>query len=329
MADAFEVPARGVVARQIVQRRDRLAARNDLPLLAGIVAVVAWGVGPLFIRGMSVSFGTIVFYRLWAGVVVMITMARMTGGSVDRATMRVTWLPGIFFGTSMVFGFWSFQETSIANATIIGAMTPAIILVAAAKLYGERRSGAQLVGAAAGFAGVAIVVIGAGGTGGATLKGDLLAAVNLVLWCVYLLVTKRVRAAGMHAGSYIASIFLWSAIVVTPWCLAVSDDLGAMTFRDVLLVLGMCLIPGLVGHSLMSWAQSDLDVSIVSLLGLANPVVAAVGAWIVYDQSLNGWQYLGSVLVLAGLASVVADQRATVRLEPRSGPRAGSDRGPT
>ncbi len=325
MTDAFEVSPGGVLAGPVGRRRDRLAARNDLPLLAGVVAVVAWGIGPLFIRGMSVSFATIVFYRLWAGMVIMIGMARMTGGAVDRATMRVTLLPGVFFGSSMVFGFWSFQETSIANATIIGAMTPAIILVAAAKLYGERRSVAQLIGAATGFAGVAIVVVGAGGTGGAALKGDLAAVVNLVLWCVYLLVTKRVRAGGMHAGSYIASIFLWSAIVVTPWSLAVSNDLGAMTVKDVVMILGMCLIPGLVGHSLMAWAQSDLDVSVVSLLGLANPVVAAAGAWLVYDQGLNGWQYLGSALVLVGLASVVADQRATTPRGSRTAARRPSD----
>ena len=308
MADTFEVTG---YRSALADRRARLAARDDLPLLAGIIAVVAWGAGPLFVRGMSVSFGTIVFYRLWIGVVVMIAMARSTGGTVDRHTMRLTWFPGVFFGVSMVFGFWSFQETSIANATIIGAMTPAVIMVAAGKLYGERHSRAQLFGALIGFAGVAVVVLGAGATGGAALKGDVLAAVNLFLFCAYLLLTKHVRAGGMHAGSYIASIFAWSTIIVTPWAIATTDDLGSLTGRDILLVLGMCLIPGLVGHSLMAWAQSDLDVSVVSLLGLANPVLAAVGAWIFFEQGLNGWQFVGSALVLAGLAWVVADQRVS------------------
>lgn len=314
MADTFEVTGyRSVLA----DRRARLAARDDLPLLAGIVAVLAWGVGPLIVRGMSVSVGTIVFYRLWLGVVVMVAMARTTGGTVDRSTLRVTWLPGLFFGTSMVFGFWSFQETSIANATIIGAMTPAVIMVAAGRIYGERHSRAQLLGAGIGFAGVAVVVLGAGGTGGAAVKGDVMAAVNLVLFCVYLLVTKRVRGGGMHAGSYIASIFTWSALIVTPWAVATADDLGGLTVKDVVLVVSMCLLPGLVGHSLMAWAQSDLDVTVVSLLGLANPVIAAIGAWIVFDQGLSAWQFAGALLVLAGLAFVVADQRASATTELR------------
>jgi drug/metabolite transporter (DMT)-like permease len=289
--------------------RDRLAARPDLPLIAGVIAVLVWGVGPLFVTAMSLSPPSLVLYRLWLGAAIMIVMARSTGGTIDLAAVRSTALPGALFGISMIFGFWSFKTTSVANASIIGALTPAFVLVAAGRVFGERCTRAQLIGAFVGFAGVAVVVIGAGKTGGASFTGDALAFVNLVLWAAYLLVAKRIRRDGLHAGAYIAAVFTWAAVIVTPWSLLVSDDLGELGMHDAWLLLGMALSAGLIGHSLMAWAQRDLDVGVVSLLGLASPVVSAIGAWLVNAQPMNGWQVLGSVLVLGGLLVVVLQQR--------------------
>ena len=292
--------------------RSRLAARPDLPLLAGIVAVIAWGVGPLFVKGMTLTPPSIVFYRVWLGAAVMYVLAKVTGGGLDLQVMRRTWWAGVPFGVSMVFGFWAFKTTSIANATIIGALTPALVLVLAGRIYGERHSRWQILGAIAGFIGVAVVVLGAGKTSGASLKGDVLALINLVIFAAYLLIAKKVRVGGVHAGSYISAVFTWSAIIITPWALVAADDLGDIDGKNLLLLLGMAMIPGLIGHSLMAWAQADLDVSVVSLLGLANPVIASIGAWVVFGQVLTGWQYLGSILVLGGLFTIVGEQRKAV-----------------
>ncbi len=295
--------------------RSRMAARHDLPLIAGTISIVAWGVGPLFVKAVSVSAATMVLYRLWIGVALMTAMARFTGGRVGRDSLRRTAGLGVIFGIAMVFGFASFKATSIANATIIGALAPALVLVIAAKAFGEHQTRHQLIGAAAGFVGVIVVVLGANSAGDASLVGDAYAVVNLILWVFYLFAAKRVRADGMHAGTFIASIFLWAAVVVTPWALVTSDDLGSATGRDMMMIVGMAAIPGLVGHSLMAWAQRDLDVSIVSLLGLGNPVLGALGAWIVYEQTLTAWQLVGATLVMIGLVGVVLDQRSILEAE--------------
>ena len=46
-----------------------------------------------------------------------------------------------------------------------------------------------------------MVVLGAGGTGGASLAGDLLAVANLFVFTVYFLVIKHRRGAGAPAPS--------------------------------------------------------------------------------------------------------------------------------
>jgi drug/metabolite transporter (DMT)-like permease len=283
--------------------------RDDLPIIAASIAIVAWGVGPLIVRGISASTATIVFFRLWLAVPVMAVVARLTGRGINRTSMRATFVPAVAFSISIVTSFAAFRTTSIANATLIPSMSP-VLLMTAAHLRGHRHSHRQLAGAALGVVGVVVVVLGAGVSSGATLGGDLLATVELFTWSLYLVLARRVRVGGTDAGSYIGSVFLWSAILCTPWALAsglAPADLGA---GDVGLIVAMVFIPGLLGHGSMSWAQRHLTVTVVALMSLANPVLSSVGAWIVFDQALSTAQIAGSVLVLAGLSAVVADQRA-------------------
>ncbi|MEZ5258706.1 MAG: EamA family transporter [Ilumatobacteraceae bacterium] len=97
-------------------------------------------------------------------------------------------------------------------------------------------------------------------------------------------------------------------MVVTPYTLIVADDLGAVQPRDLLLVGGMILGPGLVGHGLMTWAQAEVDISVSSVLTLGNAPLSMVGAWVFFGQSLNLLQILGIGGVIASLAAIAFAQ---------------------
>ena len=54
--------------------------------------------------------------------------------------------------------------------------------------------------------------------------------------------------------------------------------------------------------------------TITSTLTLANPVLATIGAWIVFDQTLNGGQIAGIVVTLVALGLLVRGQTRDVQL---------------
>jgi drug/metabolite transporter (DMT)-like permease len=114
----------------------------------------------------------------------------------------------------------------------------------------------------------------------------------------------------MHSWSFLAAIFIWSSLVILPYGLIVSNDLGKVTQFDWVMLVGMSVIPGIVGHGLMTWSQSHLDVTLASILGLLSPVVSTGLAWIIFSQSLTGLQMLGAVVVLGSLTLLVREQRA-------------------
>ena len=150
-----------------------------------------------------------------------------------------------------------------------------------------------------------MVVIGAGGTGGASLAGDLLAVANLFVFTAYFLVIKHRRGAGVPAVALLAGVLLGAAVAVTPVAVVGSDDLFTISGWDWFWLAMMVLVPSTIGHGLMNWAQRYVDVTISSLMTLANPVVTTIGAWLVYDQVLKGVQVVGAAVVVLSLAGIV------------------------
>ena len=47
-------------------------SRDDIHVLAALLAVTAWGIGPIFNKALSVSTSSIVFYRMLFGLPIMI-----------------------------------------------------------------------------------------------------------------------------------------------------------------------------------------------------------------------------------------------------------------
>lgn len=275
---------------------------------AVLVAVVAWGIGPLLVRGMSVSGYTVALYRMWLGVPTMLIAARLWGRPLTLATLRRCVLPGIFFGGSMLMGFVAVRTTSIAHATLIGALTPALILLGINRFVGERSDPAKIPAAIVAFVGLALVIFNGSNSSGASTQGDLWAAANLLCFTVYFMNLKAQRNDNVDGWTFLAGVFVVGAVVITPFCLVWSSDVGEFVGRDLLYLVGMVLGPGIVGHGLITWASRHLPVGTTSLLTLGSPVVSCLGAWLVYDQGLAGWQIIGAVLVVGGLAATVRDR---------------------
>lgn len=289
-------------------------ARQDIHVIAAATAVFAWGTGPVMNKVMTVDTPAIVFYRTLIGAPLMLMIAWATGGGVTRDLLRKTALPGVLFALSFITGFASVKMTSIANATLITTIQPVLVVFIAPRMFGERLSSRQLGCSVLSLAGVLMVVMAAASSSGAHLSGDLMAVGNVVLWTAYFVLAKKNRLAGVHSWSFLAAIFVWLAVVVLPFGMVASNDLGNMTTKDWLCAVGMSIGPGVVGHGLMTWSQSHVDVTIASLLGLLSPVISTVLALLFLGEMLTLGQLVGGLVVLVTLGLLVRDQQG---LNPR------------
>ena len=214
-------------------------------------------------------------------------------------------MPGILFGVSTIFGFTAITTTSVANATIIGNISTAMVLFVAPRFLNEKISKSQVVLALTSFAGVAAIVFGAGNTGGSSLFGDFLALVNALTWTIYFISSKRRRVDGVDTWQFLFGVSVIQVFVVVPYALLTSNDILQITWRDLGFLIAMTVFSGTIGHSFMLWAQKYVDASVSSLILLLGPVISSAGAWLVYGQQISLVQVIGGAIVLASLAGVV------------------------
>ena len=287
--------------------------RRPIALFAVIVAVTAWAIGPVFVVQLSISLPTTVLYRQLIWLPVLFVLAHLRGGGFTRHHWSVSWKPGIFFSLSAVFSFGSFKETTIANATLIGSLTPAVLLFLAPRILGEKVTAQRVVYSLVSFVGVIAVVIGAesGGSSEHGLLGDAMALGNMAMWTIYFIAAKRARDEGVNTWSFLTGICLTNVLLAIPWALATSDDLMDVQPRDWLLLVLMMLIPGTMGHYLMTWAQRYLDTTVSSLITLGGPVMSTGLAFVFLGQGVALAQMLGGVVVLLGLGGVILSTAST------------------
>jgi drug/metabolite transporter (DMT)-like permease len=274
-------------------------------LVAAGTAVVVWGSSSVLVKNIDGMSGlAIAFHRLWIGAVLTVAAYLLSG---RRFTLHLLWvsLPGgIAFSLDIVLFFSALKHTSVANATIIGALQPVLILAIAHRLFGERPHLRDAFWASVAIAGAVIVVAGAPSDGDATRAGDLLAVGALFAWTWYFIASKRVRVE-LGSFDYLAGLSVIAVGVVTPIVFVSREPIAVPNLSSWLTIVLIAVLNGAVGHFLMNWAHGHVPIVVVSLMTLAIPVFATVTAAIFIDEPVSVAQVVGMAIVIAALSFVV------------------------
>jgi drug/metabolite transporter (DMT)-like permease len=273
-------------------------------MVCAISAVVVWGASSVLIKQVEGLSGLgVACYRIWLGAALVTVVFLATGGRVTRRLLRLSLWGGLAFTADLVLFFVAVRETSIANATVIGALQPLLVLAVASPLFGERPRAVELVWGAVAVAGTALVVLGGDGGGANTTWGNVLAVGALFAWTAYFVFTKTARQE-LTAWEYLTGMAIVAAIAVIPLPLLFEGTLRGTDADGWLTIVYITVINGLLGHFLMAYAHGHVSLLTVSLLTLGIPVISAAAAALWIDEPLTGVQLAGMAVVLGALALV-------------------------
>ncbi len=253
------------------------------------------------------------FYRLWMGAVVMTVGLLVTGRRLSWTTIRKAAPGGALFGINIAFFFSAIKATNVADVLIIAALQPALTLLVAGRLFGERVTSRDWLWTGVSLVGIVVVVVGTSGNPAWSLRGDLLAVGALLAWTVYWMLSKHVRET-LHAFEYMAAVTVVAALVITPVALA-SGESFSVRWQDWLwLVLFVAGAQG--GHTILAWSHEQVDVSISSLLILIEPVISSAVAFFVLGETLGLVAVLGGVVAIAAVGVVIRRATRTSKVSP-------------
>jgi drug/metabolite transporter (DMT)-like permease len=287
-------------------------------VIAAAASVVVWGMSSVMIKQVDGVSGIVIsFHRLWIGAVLTSVGFLLTGGRFTRRLLRLALPGGLAFGLDIVLFFSALQKTTVANATIIGALQPVLVLAIARRLFGESPRLTDAFWACVAIAGAVIVVVNATDSGQAGREGDLLAIAALFAWTWYFIASKQARVE-LGSFEYLAGLSVVAAAAVTPVVLLTGEKLAVPQTSDWLIIVAIAVINGALGHFLMNWSHAHVPIVVVSIMTLAIPVFAAAAAAVFIDEHLTLAQVGGMALVIASLSIVVLRTSRTVPEVPEA-----------
>jgi drug/metabolite transporter (DMT)-like permease len=290
---------------------------TKLGVAAVSVPVVAWSLSNTIVKIVHVQPVAFAFWRLWLSAGVMLVVLALTRRRVTWPILRASAPAGVLFAFNLIFFFSAIRHTAVADVLVIGALQPALTVLVAGKLFGERVSRGEIPWILASVAGVIAFVVGSRSTPSWSLEGDLFAAGSLLVFTVYFFVSKRVRRT-TGPVEFMACVTVIAAVVTTPVALLSGQPLGGIRWQDwVWLVVFAVSAQG--GHLLLAWSHNHVDITVATLLILAETPLSAIAALVVLGESLTVIMVVTGVLTLACLGVVV--YRAT----RSSGPLADSE----
>lgn len=286
-------------------------------LIGAALAVTAWGSASVLVKAIDMGGLAVAVYRFllyFAAIAVWMSLRNMP---FSARIIRRSAFGGIALALDVAFFFTAIKETSVINATLIGALQPILVGVVAARFFGERIRSRDALWSLVALAGVVAVVVTAADNAVSSVKGDLLAAGALVSWSAYFIASKRSKDT-MTSTEFTAGAALWAGALNLPLAIAFGQDLSMPTGRDLLLILIITFVAGIFGHSLMNWSLVQIPLWVGSTFTLMIPVAASLIAWALLGESLTGVQILGTAVVLGALAAIVVGQSTPARRSRRA-----------
>src|SRR4051794_37943696 len=239
-----------------------------------------------------------------------------TGRRVTMRDVRQVWIPGVFFGLNLAIFFAGATHNSVANAALIGSLSPFLIVPLGAWFFRERLRPVALMFALVAFGGVAIVLFSAPANGDASLEGNIFGVLAMLLWTAYTVSTRHFRRE-MDVATFMATICPIAAVAVLPMAI-VNGGIFGMSGTGWTYMLILTLVTGVAAHGLNVYAQKTIPIGSIGVSQVAQPALAVVWAFLLLGEELVWGQAIGIAIVTVGLLAFILLNERGNRLSARA-----------
>ena len=263
--------------------------------------MIIMGTVGYFVLESNLAAHDVVFFRCLFGAIFLALYCYARGffrdTGLNRKSLALAALSGIFLALNWVMLFASFEVASISTSTVIYHTQPLFFVMMGALFLGDKLTRHTLGWVFMAFIGLVLIVapdtdefsLSAG-----QIQGVALAIGAAVLYAIVSIIVKQLKGIKPHLIALIQVSF--GALMLAPLA-----NIGAMPeftggqWTD-LLILGAfhtCLT-----YILMYSAFQKLPTALIAVLSYIYPVVAVIVDYFAYGKALSSLQIVGGTMIL-------------------------------
>jgi drug/metabolite transporter (DMT)-like permease len=292
--------------------------RRALGFAACAAASCFWGCGFFFgkiaLEEMSSSF--MVLYRFLFAMPVLLPFLITHRPGLNRREWG--WLAlASFLGVPLQFliQFYALSITTVSHAALMVGTLPVILAVGASVFAHERMDKVGWVALAGSTCGAALIALGGEGhaKGGATLKGDLLVIVSLLISLFWLLINKKlvqqhspvvVTVYGLGIGTLMLLVWVSLRYGMPP--------VAGVSMKAWLALAGSGVLCTAATTLLWNWGMTQVPASQAGVLLNMEPLIGGVLGVFVLGERLGPGAWVGGGLILASAVTLTTRSTTTV-----------------
>ncbi|MDX2003168.1 MAG: DMT family transporter [Chitinophagales bacterium] len=206
--------------------------------------------------------------------------------------------------TNQLLFFKGLSLTSPINSALIMITTPIIVLILAFISGNDRVTWLKIVGVVLGAVGASLIILVRTPADAAhsSVLGDFYILLNAVAYAIYLVIVKPLMKK-YHPMRVIAWVFLFGGLFVFPFGVL---DLTAVQWGHLpsevwLSILFVIIFTTFLAYGLNIFALSRVSPSVVGIYIYLQPILAALIAILVYQESIGMAKILAAMLVFLGV----------------------------
>jgi drug/metabolite transporter (DMT)-like permease len=296
-----------------------LEKRRALGFAACAMASCFWGCGFFFgkIALEEMSFAHMVLYRFLFAMPMLLPLLVTHRPGLNRREWGLL-VVASFLGVPVQFliQFYALSITTVSHAALMVGTMPVILAVGAAVFAHERMDLVGWMALAGSTCGAGLIALGAGShaKGGATLAGDLLVVVSLLIALSWILINKElmerhshvvVTAYGLGIGTLMLMVWVPVRYGMPP--------MAGVSVKAWLALAGSGVLCTATTTLLWNWGMTQVPASQAGVLLNMEPLIGSLLGVLVLGERLGPSAWAGGGLILASAITLTTRSKTRVR----------------
>jgi len=276
------------------------------PMIMIVVGILGISLSAIFVRYSTAPSAVTAAFRLLWTVILMTPVAfgrkevRHEMAALDKKSIGLSIISGVFLAAHFVLWFESLQHTSVASSTTI-VCTEVIWVAFGYCLFMKGKLSKQaMLAIGITFAGSVVIACADSAASGSHLYGDILSLLGAIAVAVYTLLGRIVREK-VSTTVYTYVVYSSCALVLVLTCVVQGYALFDYGMSAVIVGLLLAIFSTILGHSIFSWCLKYFSPAFVSASKLCEPVVAAVFAGFLFHEVPAIPVFLGGAMIFGGV----------------------------
>lgn len=279
-----------------------------------VFGVFACSTAVIMIKACTVPPTLLAAYRLFVAAAILtpfyLRERQRLGEAARTQKLATSILPGIALGIHFISWIMGARMTPAANASLIVNLVPVAMPFFLIWLVREPLTRRELVATGVALVGLCILSAGDFHVSRTHFLGDVTCLGSMLFFTFYLALGRRNRhAEGIWI--YLVPLYWVAAFFSLGVGLCMHNPLDVdYSIRNVLLTIGLGVIPTVVGHSILNFSMKRLRGQLVAIVNMGQFIFAGTMAFFLYAERPALAFYPACALLISAAWLVVSENTA-------------------